>query len=166
MLVMIMMGVWMMGEGITFDRYEEFVEVVAIRRFMSEEFGRWKWNHDTLAATIFTEKSTRSVKGVAFEAIFSRLLQRSYAWPARFEASPSLCNTEPISPVLTSPVIMMAHSGLSVHRPIAGNSRLMGSNRCQLHQPFWIFGLLGPLEVRSWFDGLSMYDIQTQRRWL
>ena len=37
MLVMIMMGVGMMVEGITFDGYEELVELVAIRRFMSEE---------------------------------------------------------------------------------------------------------------------------------
>ena len=57
MLVMIMMGVGMMAEGITFDGYEELAEVVAIRRFMSEDFRRRKWNHDTLAAAMFTEES-------------------------------------------------------------------------------------------------------------
>ena len=70
MLVMIMMGVGMMAEGITFDGYEELVELVAIRRFMSEGFGRWRWNHDTLAAAMSTEEFMRSVKGIPFEAIF------------------------------------------------------------------------------------------------
>ena len=56
MLVMIMMGVGMMGEWITFDGYAGFYEVVGVRRFMSEDFGRWKWNHDTLAAAIYTEE--------------------------------------------------------------------------------------------------------------
>ena len=70
MLVMIMMGVGMMAEGITFDGYEELVELVAIRRFLSEDLGRWKWNHDTLAAAMFTEGFMRAVKGILFEAIF------------------------------------------------------------------------------------------------
>ena len=144
MLVMIMMGAGTMVEGITSNGYEEFIEVLAIRRFMSEEFGRWKWNHDTLASAKFMEKSTESVKGLAFEAIFSCLLQGSHAFPAQFEASPSLCNPEPISPVLTSPVIMMAHSALSVHGSFSGNSRLLGCYRCQLLQAFWILRLFDP----------------------
>ena len=69
MLVMIMMGVGMMVEGITFDRYEELIGVLAIRCFMSEEFGRWKWFHDTPAAMI-TEKSMRSLKSIALEEFF------------------------------------------------------------------------------------------------
>ena len=67
MLVMIMMGVGMMVEGITSDGYEELIGVVTIRCFMSEELGRWKWNHDTLAAAMFTEKSMRSLKNIALE---------------------------------------------------------------------------------------------------
>ena len=70
MLVMIMMGVGMMVEGITFDEYEVFIEVVAIRCFMSEDFGRWERNHDTPAAAVFMEKSVISVKATPFEVVF------------------------------------------------------------------------------------------------
>ena len=55
MLGMIMMEVGMMAEGITSDGHEKLVGVMAIRCFMSEELGRWKWNHDTLASAMFTE---------------------------------------------------------------------------------------------------------------
>lgn len=66
MLAMIMMGVGMMVEVITFDGYEELIEVVATRRLTSGDFGRWKWSHDTLAAAIFTEKSMESLKRIPF----------------------------------------------------------------------------------------------------
>ena len=54
MLGMITTEAGMMAEGTTFDGYEELIGVVAICCFMSEEFGRWKWIHDTLASAMST----------------------------------------------------------------------------------------------------------------
>ena len=99
MLVMIMMGVGMMVEGITSDGYEEFIGVVAIRRFMSEEFGGWKWNHDTLAATIFTEEVYEIPERYRLRGVFlvSAPQFACLAWPVwRFL---SLCPIRNLSPL-------------------------------------------------------------------
>ena len=62
MLVMTTMEVGMMEEGITFDGHEMLIEMVAFPSFMSEDLGRWKWNHDTLAAAMVMEASIGSVQ--------------------------------------------------------------------------------------------------------
>ena len=145
MLGMIMMVVGMTVVGITFDGYKELIGVLAIHCFISEELGRWKWNHDTLAAAISSQKSMRSLKSVAFEEFSGRLLQSPLAWPGLFGQS-----------------LVMAHSVLSDQRPFSGESQLTGSYQHQPLRVLWVHLLFGPLELRSRLDGLSIYEGQMQ----
>ena len=112
MLVMIMMGVGKMVEGITFDRYEEFVEVLSIRRFMSEEFGRRKWNHDTLAATMFTEEVYEIPERYRLGGVLMMFAPQfaCLAWP--IWKSFCVSHPQPITSVLIRAVFVMAHLGL------------------------------------------------------
>ena len=54
---------------------------------MSENLGRWTWEHDTLAAAMFMETSMRSVKGTTYEPICCCLTQSSLAWSVGFKTS-------------------------------------------------------------------------------
>ena len=53
---------------------------------MSEDLGRWKWKHDTLAAAMVMEASMRSVK-VPIRGNFCYLLRSPLVWSAGFEVS-------------------------------------------------------------------------------